>query len=311
MSMVTEMRRFLSTWVFDWDSSDLVNNFRRLGITDPDPNGSSVEYYNQLTNKFTADVSMANQLVAAFNKAVINESSGDRPYATIYDPFYGDVTQQGIILDKLDSMQSWVALWPTENYDQNQAGIYISSYGVAESIGDPSYQAVAEDAVNSMIGGQYDVYPYFVPLAVAQFATDTHSPAFTGRIEIRNWIGGQVFGRLQDFLDYFRNLAAENNYPGCPTYNASTCTYDPRSPDISDTHNQFFGPDNTAWIWAYIADRNEWVACQKEYNEATYLIIRNYTDDVVYQLDDGNEPGGAFNAELPVKYFLDSFETAN
>ncbi len=309
MGMVTEMRRFLSTWIYDWDASDLVNNFRRLGITDPDPNGAAVEYYTQLTNKFNADVSMANQLVAAFNKAVINESSGDRPYATIYDPFYGDVTQQGIILDKLDAMQSWVALWPTENYDQNQAGNYISSYGVAEALGDPSYQAIAEDAVNSMIGGQYDVYPYFVPLAVAQFASDTHSPAFSGRIEIRNWIGGQVFGRLDDFLNYFRDKAAQNNLPGCPTFDAPTCTYDPRP--LSDTHNQFFGPDDTVWIWAYIPDRNEWVAAQKEYNTASYVIIRNYTDDVIFQLDDGNQPGGAFNAELPMKYFLDSFEAAN
>ena len=310
-ALSNDMRRFLSTWIYDWDASDLVNNFRRLGITDPDPNGASVEYYTQLTNKFNADASMANQLVAAFNKAIINESSGDRPYRTIYDPYFGDVTQQGIILDKLDAMKSWVALWPTENYDQNQAGNYISSYGVAEAIGDPAYEAVAEDAVNSMIGGQYDVYPYFVPLAVAQFATATHSPSFSGRIEIRNWIGGQVFGRLQDFLDYFRDKAAQNNYPGCPTFNASTCTYDPRSAQFSDQHNQFFGPDNTIWIWAYIPDRNEWVAAQKEYNTASYIIIYNYNDDVVYQLDDGNLPGGAFGDELPMKYFLDSFVQAN
>ena len=307
MNIVTSMRRFLSTWVFDWDASDLVNNFRRLGITDPDPNGAAVQYYTQLTNKFGADVSAANQLVAAFHKAIINESSGDRPYRTIYDPFFGDVTQQGIILDKLDAMQGWVALWPTQNYDPNQAGSYISSYGVAEAVGDPSYQAIAEDAVNSMIGGQYDVYPYFVPLAVTQFATDTHSPSFNGRIEIRNWIGGQVFGRLEDYLTFFRALAVQYNYPGCATL--ASCTYDPRP--LSDTHNQFFGPDNTIWIWAYIRDRNEWVAAQKEYNTASYVIIRNYTDDVIFQLDDGNQPGGAFNAELPMKYFLDSFNQYN
>ncbi len=307
MGLVTATRRFLSTWIYDWDASDLVNNFRRLGITDPDPNGAAVEYYTQLTNKFNSDVSMANQLVGAFHKAIINESSGDRPYRTIYDQFYGDVTQQGIILDKLDAMQSWVALWPTLNYDQNQAGNYISSYGVAAALGDPSYEAIAEDAVNSMIGGQYDVYPYFVPLAVSQFATDTHSPSFNGRIEIRNWIGGQVFYRLEDFLAYFRDKAAQNNLPGCAT--AASCTYDPRP--LSDTHNQFFGPDDTLWIWAYIPDRNQWVAAQKEYNTASYVIIRNYTDDVIFQLDDGNQPGGAFNAELPMKYFLDSFTQAN
>ena len=52
-----------------------------------------------------------------------------------------------------------------------------------------------------MIGGEYDVYPYFVPLAVALFAQDSHSPAFFGRRDARDWIGGHVFYRLQDFLD--------------------------------------------------------------------------------------------------------------
>ena len=81
-------------------------------------------------------------MVAVFHKAIINESAGERPYRTIYDPYYGDVTQQGIILDKLFAMQGWVGLWPTDNYDQNQAGTYISSYGVASGL-DASYQAVA------------------------------------------------------------------------------------------------------------------------------------------------------------------------
>ncbi len=311
IAMMTDMRRFLSTWLYDWGASDLVNNFRRLGISDPDPNGAAVEYYTQLTNKFTADVSMANQLVAAFATAVINESSGDRPYRTIYDPFYGDVTQQGIVLDKLDAMQSFVGLWPTENYDQNQAGNYVSSYGAADTIGDPAYLAVAQATVNSMVGGQYDIYPYALPLAVTQFATATHSPAFpqSSASHVRNWIGGQVFTRLDDFLSYFRDLAAQNNVPGCPTFDAPTCTYDPRT--LSDTHNQFFGPDDKEWIWAYVPDRNQWVVAQKEYNTATYVVVRNYTDDVVFQLDDGNEPGHAFGAELPMKYFLDYFQAAN
>ena len=50
---------------------------------------------------------------------------------------------------------------------------------------------------------------------------------------------------------------------------------------------------------------------QKEYNTASYVIVYNYNDDVVYQLDDGNLPGGAFGDELPMKYFLDSFTQAN
>jgi hypothetical protein len=307
-STVVDMRRFMSLWVFDWGSSELVDTFRRIGVTNPNPDGSALEYYSQLSDKFNAEMSAAGQMIGAFHKAIIQQSSGERPFQTIYDKYYGDTTQQGIILDKLFAMQGWVALWPTDNYDQNQAGAYISSYS---SLGDASYAYIAEDAVTSMVGGQYDVYPYFVPLAVAQFAQDTHSPAFFGRIDVRDWIGGHVFYRVRDFTDFFRDLAAQNNYPGCPTFDAPTCTFDPRAPGVSDSHNEFRGPDNRVWIWAYIADRNQWVAAQKDRNTATYIIIRNYTDDVINQQDDGNFPGGAYGLQLPMKFFLDSFDMFN
>src|SRR6202042_135550 len=109
----------------------------------------------------------------------------------------------------------------------------FASYSLAE---DPSYAYVSEETALAMIGGAYDVYPYFVPLATMQFAQDTHNPAFTGRLDIRNWVGGFTFTRLQDFLDYFRNLATTYNYPGCESaFNSPSCTYDPRP--ISDNHN--------------------------------------------------------------------------
>jgi hypothetical protein len=41
------------------------------------------------------------------------------------------------------------------------------------------------------------------------------------------------------------------------------------------------------------------------------VIVRNYTDDVIAQLDDGAHPGGAYGALLPMKYFLDSFTNFN
>ncbi len=309
---IIDMRRFVSLWIFDWNSGELADSLRRIGIKNPNPNGSDLQYYTQLSNKFNAEASAANQMVGAFHKAVIQQASGERPYRTVYDKFYGDVTQQGIILDKLFAMQGWVGMWPTDNYDPNQAGSYIASYS---GIGDDSYTTVAEDAVDSMIGGQYDVYPYFVPLAVAQFAQDTHSPSFSGRIDVRDWIGGHTFTRLPDFLDYFRDLAVQTNamaqnptlYAGCTT--VATCTYDPRG--ISDNHNEFFGPDRRLWIWSYIPDRNQWVAVQKERNTASYVIVRNYTDDVIAQLDDGAHPGGAYGALLPMKFFLDSFNNFN
>jgi hypothetical protein len=87
------------------------------------------------------------------------------------------------------------------------------------------------------------------------------------------------------------------------------CKYDPRP--LSDRHNEFLGPDRRLWIWAYIPDRNQYVVVQKERNTAAYVIVRNYTDDVVYNLDDGAWPGGAYGALLPMKYYLDSFKAFN
>jgi hypothetical protein len=303
---IVDMRRFLSTWTFDWGASELADTFRRIGVKNPNPNQPDLQYFTQLTNKFNEDISTANQLVGAFHKAIIQQGSGERPFATLYDKYYGDVTQQGIILDKLFAMQGWVALWPTDNYDVNQAGGYIASYA---AIGEQSYQTLAEDVVSSMVGGQYNVYPYFRPLAVVQFAQDTHSPEFTSfadRPEVRDWIGGQVFTRLQDFLDYFRDLAVQNNFQGDGCGGGfANCTFDPRP--ISDTHNQFVGPDKRVWIWSFVPDRNQYVAVRQDRNIASYIIVRNYNDDVVTQLDDGAFPGGAYGVELPVKYFLDAF----
>jgi hypothetical protein len=169
-----------------------------------------------------------------------------------------------------------------------------------------------------MIGGQYDVYPYFVPLAVSQFAQDTHSVNFSGNDAVRNWIGGWTFETgdpLQSFLDFFRNIAVQNAYqdptPGSDCTKLETCLYDPRGSQFSDQHNQFLGPDKRYWIWAYIPDRNEYVAVQKETNTASYLVVYNYNDYYVYQLDDGSFPGGVFGAELPMKYYLDSFNQFN
>ena len=306
VSIFPEMRRFILAWEYDWSSGELGDTFRRIGLKNPDPKGSDLQYYTQLANKFNADASSSAQMAAAFHKAIIQQSSGERPFRTVYDKYYGDVTQQGIILDKFFAMQSFVGMWPGDAYDPNQAGTYFASYS---GIGDASYKYVAEDAVASMIGGQYDVYPYFVPLAVSQFAMDTHSPSFFGRLEVRDWIGGHVFYRQQDFLDYFRQIAVENGVKGCNSI--KDCEYDPRVRGVSDDHNEFFGPDKKQWIWAFVPDRNQWVAVQKERNIASYIIVRNYTDYVVYQLDDGAFPGGAYGALLPMKYFLDSFNFYN
>ena len=93
-NLMMDMRRFLLLWIYDWGSGEITDTLRRIGYPTP-PNVPASTYYQQLENKFNLELSTANQLMATFHKAVIQQSTGQRPVATIYDQFYGDVTQQG------------------------------------------------------------------------------------------------------------------------------------------------------------------------------------------------------------------------
>ncbi len=307
--VITDMRRFISQWLYDWSGGELQDTLRRVGVEAP-KGVPAQNYFSQLTDKFNRDISMANQMAGAFHKAIIQQSSGERPFKTVYDNFFGDVTQQGIFSDKLFALQSWVDLWPVDNYDPDQsAGTYLASYSSYE--GDFSFEGVAEDAIDSMVGGQYDTYPFLRLTAVTMFAKATHDLNFPGRVDTRDWIGGHVFARERDFLDYFRGLAVKNN-TYCPDpQTLDDCKYDPRNRRAgpgdtghSDDFNEFVGPENRRWSWTYIQDRNYWVAVDRDRNTASYQIIRSYNDQVVH----GEQGGvGPFYVQLQVKYFLDSY----
>jgi hypothetical protein len=320
----TELRRFMSAWAYDWSQGELSDTLRRLGLQPP-PGSPSGQYFDQLTNKFEAEMSQANQLAAAVYEAIVQQSSGQRPFKTTFDNFYGDTTQQGIIVDKLVAISGFTSLWKTDNYDPNQAqGGYLASFG----IGDQNYATVSEIATKSMIGGGYDIFAYATPAAVLAFAQATHDvnfPSYASRPEVRDWIGGYTFTRLQDFLDFFRNIAAQFNFvdeTGQPCTAISRCSYDPRIKSVpgdplaaqhSDQYNQFLGPDGRRWIWSYIQDRNAYVASDRDRNVATYVIQFNYNSDVYYGEEDGSGESGyaVYQLQLPLKYFYDYFQQYN
>ncbi|HEY8042003.1 MAG TPA: hypothetical protein VIF15_19505, partial [Polyangiaceae bacterium] len=291
----------------------------------------SGQYYDQLTNKFEAEVAAASSLSAAAYEAIVQQSSGQRPFKTTFDPYYGDTTQQGIIVDKLVAITGFTSLWKTDNYDPNQAqGGYLASF----STGDAAYSTVAEQAVKSMIGGGYDIFNYATPSAVLAFSQATHDvnfPSVVNRPETRDWIGGHTFGRLQDFLDFFRDLAVQNHFAdqydtsGNPTHYCTSiadCTYDPRvkaTPEDplvrfhSDVYNQFLGPGFRRWIWSYIQDRNAYVISDRDRNVATFVIQFNYNSDIYFAEEDGSGESGysAYRLQLPLKYFYDYYSQYN
>jgi len=298
-----------------------------LNITPPSGTTTN-DFYLQLSNAFQSDISMANQLAVGFENAVVQQLGGERPYTTLYDPYYGDVTQQGIAVDKLAAINSVTQLHEyadTEDVNQGQ-GLYFVPFSLNGGTQDPAYQNVAELAAQNMAGAGFAIYPTLVYIATANFAATTHSVAFPGRTELRDWIGGYVFTRLQDFLDFTTNLAVENNAWGCtslqscgwnPTqpqpglfYCASgTCTSSPNYTNYSSSINEFVGPDGRYYMWAYIPDRNTWILVDRDRNPVAYSIVKTYTTDVVQAMDDGT--GLTYAYEMPVRVILDYFTDSN
>jgi hypothetical protein len=230
----------------------------------------------------------------------------------VYDPFYGDETQQGIILDKLFAMQNFVDLWAsTDNYDPNQTGVYISSW---QDFGEASYNSVAQSAVTSMVGGQYAVYNYFIPLAVDIFAQATNNPlSYPNNDNVaKDWIGGHVFTRIQDLVDYFKAIAVSAGT--CASFEA--CTYDVTDPTVNNagansTSNPgvvpytFVAPDELTYSYAYIASRNEWVEARKDVNVITFKAIQQFNTDLFVSFDDGTN--GTDSLQYPIEYLLDAY----
>jgi hypothetical protein len=323
---IIELRRFLPMWKTDWNSDALIDDFARFNIAVPPGAPTKDLYYKQLSEKFDDEMSGTSQIVAAFHQAVIQQSSGERPFQTIIDKVNGDVTQQGITLDKTFAMQGWVALWPADNYDPNQRGSFITSYaGAVDQSGkatdyDDQYLAVAQHAVASMIGEEvFDSFPYLKSAAVVQFARDTHSLNFGGTMNIRDWVGGFVFNRQVDMLQYFRDLAVKNGKMpelGCaasPTLQnptTETCTYDPTKPRVSadqwyysDDYNEFTTPDGHQFAWIYIPDRIQWIFVDRDRNVATYKVVRDYNSKVTQPQD----PTQAATYQPPVRYAIDAY----
>ena len=332
MHFITEARRFLSLWTYDMSPSELTSKFSLIGVKAPPDAPSQQQYLAALADKFNNEMSGAGSLLAAFHEAIVQQSSGQRPYVTVFDNYFGDVTQQGIILDKLDAVQSWLSVWPVDNYDQNQAaGQYIASYTNFGLISQPNgpgfgslYQTVAEGATQSMIGGAYAAFAYFGPLGDAQFTQDTHTVNYidetqsTQRDDLKDWTGGWLFPRSADFLSFFQDIAVQNGFVvprvniNCTTL--AGCTYDPRNVRAfandtfySDNTNRFVAPDGKRYIWAYIPSRNQYIVCDQDRHTATYIVIYNYTLDVIQSYDDGTTPGLVCPDEIKLQYFLDYF----
>jgi hypothetical protein len=270
------LRRFLHLWGVDWYASNIKNNLTLLGVK-----GDEL-WYDNLTDEFNHEMGSAMRLVANFYKAILQQSAGERSYATKFDNFYGDVTQQGIIMDKYYAMLLFLGLWPIDDYDQN---IYAYMAFHEYSLGNSLFYSDGQDVVDSMIGGQYDVYPWFKPLAVMVFAQDTGDIMFSDRAK-QNWIEMRRFSRLQDMIDYFG--------------------FDPRTQALKpDNPYQVFKDKKGAeWIYYFLQDRNEHLVSSKDKNPTAYKILWDQNEDL-----NVNKVG--YLDDYEIKYYCDYYHYFN
>src|SRR5262249_54392029 len=88
LKTVTEPRRCMSLWAYDMSGSEVTQALQRIGVPLPQSATSAQLYYAQLTDKFTQEMSAAGMLAGAFHEAVIQQSSGQRPYVTVFDNYF-------------------------------------------------------------------------------------------------------------------------------------------------------------------------------------------------------------------------------
>ena len=319
-NILGDSRRFLAMWAWDWSNAELKDKLIRVGIVPPPGAPNSGLFYTQLSNHFSGDVGAAEELIAAFHEGIIQQATGQRPFTTSYDPFFGDVTQQGIAVDKELAFINWLGLWPFDNYDPTQAhGYLFSSMVIGPGNTHPSQ---AWSAAASMLGekGPWDAYPSFFPSAVALFAHDTQTPTFTGLgyAQMREWIGGHVFKRLPDAISYFQNVAVANPLATNGCADLATCKYNPmltrvNSADVGHSDpatGAFIGPDGRRWTWVYIADRNVWFFVDQDRNPSAYGQVLTYNNDVFTLHDDGNA-GPIYAYQARIKYMIDAYDAFN
>lgn len=334
--IVADSRKFLALDAWDWSPTEITDKLIRIGVKPPSGAVNVGLYYQELALQFMNDVGSAEQLVAAFHEAVIQQGSGQRPYLSQFDPYFGDVTQQGIAVDKELAFTNWLGLWVYDNYDPSQANGY---YGSSLTIGPAGAIVPAQSwsAASSMLGekGPWDSYPGFFPTAVSLFAHDSHTATFTGLgyAQMRDWIGGHIFIREQDAIDFFKHLAVANphaaifqsdplataangNNEGCSTF--QTCTWNPMEPqqtslDIGHSNaitQTFTGPDNRRWAWVFLQDRNQWFVVDQDRNPSAYFQVYTYNQDVNTNYDDGNF-GPIMLYDEKIKFMIDAYQLFN
>ena len=170
-----------------------------------------------------------------------------------------------------------------DDYDQNLYS-YLAYYEGSRN--NPLYYSNCQDVTDSMLGGQYDVYPWFKPTAVLLFAQDTHDVMF-GDPSKQKWIEMRKFERKQDMTEFFDGLD--------PTVEALK---------YGNTYQTF--KDNTGddWIYYYMVDRQLHLVANKNKNPTAYMKLWDHNEAI-------NLNKSTSLDDYTLKYYLDYYHYFN
>jgi hypothetical protein len=305
---VTNLRRFIP---FAQEFTNVGDILRRLNIKPP-AGVPFATWLDAIDNQLVDSITNGTTMAAAFHKAVIQQASGERPFATSVDQRFGDVNVQGIIIDKVFAAQGWLGLAPVLDQNPNTTGRYSAPY--TEFISD-LYSTVALDTLDTVLGGGYDTYPWLIQSNIALFAQDSHSQNFNINFaQLREWTGVQTFFLEDQFLQFFQTKAKAAGFVGTSPQTGlpvdcsndavaagKPCTYDPR--EFDDSLQTVTLPDGHTWVWIYLPDRNMWIASERDRNPVMYRRMRDYTTT----LAQGRGSNDLYNLERPLKFYVDAF----
>ncbi|MCK6549226.1 zinc-dependent metalloprotease [Myxococcota bacterium] len=238
--------------IFDWGGGGVQDTLKRLDQVDPNREVLSDQEYDEISMDFYNDAQAAVGMIIAFYDAVINQPASFRDYQTKFDPFYGDVIQLGIIIDKLFTTFAFMDLQDVYNYNPN-VSTYVAMYDAP--FGTQNF-AISQRVLDNMLGASYDTFPWFKYYALAIFASVTNSNLVSS-IELKERI---AIRRFENTLELEAELGAG--------------VLD----DVvrADNPEQTFVHDGEEYVYTYLADQGWHLVARRSRSPVSFQYMKDY-----------------------------------
>ena len=241
--------------IFDWGGGGVQETLKRL---DQKSGGEvlSDQEYDAIAVDFGNDLTSTHSVIIAFFDALINQSATFRNYQTEFDPYYGDILRIGIILDKLFTVFAFVDLQDVYNYSPNvqtYVAMYDAPYGSMT-------QAVSQRVLDSMLGANYDTFPWFKYYATLIFASVTNSN-LVGTLSLKERIAIERYENEAEFLGQYGQVALEQALS-------------------RDNPAQHFVHEGENYVYVYLPERAWHLVAGKSRSPVSFQYISDYNESL-------------------------------